>query len=518
MFDISLMQKTVFKFLAFIGGICFFSAQAASIATTIVTQESTVWVLHDGIRTELSERGELTTGDHIITSDTGRVEVELWSGATLLLDNFSEAVLRDKKEAQTNGKDNQPMLQILSGSACVRSNIPAHSTGDFKVNIGNTILATINPTGHICLKRQDWIWSIKLLAGSARVTYSSDSNLIGLSQVGTELEIDDFGSYQLLSTGVDKSLKPEKKPSTKTVSAPVKKIEAAEPVSKPEKNTATRIATVAEGAKSAELATTAPTKEIHDKIETITPAQETPVEAPAIIAVTEKPAEAPTIIAVTEKPAEAPTITTVTEKPAETPTIATVTEKPAETPTITTVTEKPVEAEKIVPEMESPVEVAVVVEQVDQLNTYQSVDIKVEIDRAVKKYYAGYPYQAIAMIRPVALSGDAKAQYLLGNILYSLSNSDGFAITEDPVKWYKVAAAQEYPEANYALGTIYQNIWINSDDKTDLGLAISYYEQADKFGHKTAKISLNKLKSMAKSSKKIESLNYTNSSFGVQTR
>ncbi len=465
MFDISLMQKTVLKFLAFIGSTCFFSAQAASIAT-IVTQESTVWVLHDGIRTELSERGELTTGDQIITSDTGRVEIELWSGATLLLDNFSEAVLRDKKETQTNGKDNQPMLQILSGSACVRSNIPAHPTGDFKVNIGNTILATINPTGHICLKRQDWTWSIKLLAGSARVTYSSDSNLIGLSQVGMVLEIDDFGSYQLLSTSVDKSLKPEKKPSTKTVSAPVKKIEAAEPVSKPEKNTATRIAAVTEGAKSAELATTARTKEIHHKIETITPAQE----------------------------------------------------KPAETPTIATVTEKPVEAEKIVPEMEAPVEVAVVVEQVDQLNTYQSVDIKVEIDRAVKKYYAGYPYQAIAMIRPVALSGDAKAQYLLGNILYSLSNSDGFAITEDPVKWYKVAAAQEYPEANYALGTIYQNIWINSDDKTDLGLAISYYEQADKFGHKTAKISLSKLKSMAKSSKKIESLNYTNSSFGVQTR
>ncbi len=504
MFDISLMQKTVLKFLAFIGSTCFFSAQAASIAT-IVTQESTVWVLHDGIRTELSERGELTTGDHIITSDTGRVEVELWSGATLLLDNFSEAVLRDKREAQTNGKDNQPMLQILSGSACVRSNIPAHSTGDFKVNIGNTILATLNPTGHICLKRQDWTWSIKLLEGSARVTYSSDSNLIGLSQVGTELEIDDFGSYQLLSTSVDKSLKPEKKPSTKTVSVPVKKIEAAEPVSKPEKNTATKIATVTERAKSAELATTAPTKEIHDEIETITPAQEKPAEAPAITAVTEKPAEAPAITEVTEKPAEAPAITAVTETPAE-------------TPTITTVTEKPVEAEKIVPEMEAPVEVAVVVEQVDQLNTYQSVDIKVEIDRAVKKYYAGYPYQAIAMIRPVALSGDAKAQYLLGNILYSLSNSDGFLITEDPVKWYKMAAAQEYPEANYTLGTIYQNIWINSDDKTDLGMAISYYEQADKFGHKTAKISLNKLKPMAKSSKKIESLNYTNSSFGVQTR
>jgi len=44
-----------------------------------------------------------------------------------------------------------------------------------------------------------------------------------------------------------------------------------------------------------------------------------------------------------------------------------------------------------------------------------------ELDKAVKIYYAGYPDQAISLIQPLAFSGDVDAQFLLGNILYSLS-------------------------------------------------------------------------------------------------
>jgi hypothetical protein len=43
------------------------------------------------------------------------------------------------------------------------------------------------------------------------------------------------------------------------------------------------------------------------------------------------------------------------------------------------------------------------------------------MDEAVKRYYAGFPEEAISMIKPLALSGNVDAQYLLGNILYSLS-------------------------------------------------------------------------------------------------
>ena len=45
------------------------------------------------------------------------------------------------------------------------------------------------------------------------------------------------------------------------------------------------------------------------------------------------------------------------------------------------------------------------------------------IDEAVKRYYAGFPDEAISMMKPLALSGDVNAQYLLGNILYGLSKT-----------------------------------------------------------------------------------------------
>ena len=50
------------------------------------------------------------------------------------------------------------------------------------------------------------------------------------------------------------------------------------------------------------------------------------------------------------------------------------------------------------------------------------------VDDAIKRYYAGYPAEAIEMLRPIASAGDAGAQYLLGNILYTLSSSGKAAV------------------------------------------------------------------------------------------
>ena len=117
-----------------------------------------------------------------------------------------------------------------------------------------------------------------------------------------------------------------------------------------------------------------------------------------------------------------------------------------------------------------------------------------EIDEAVKKYYAGFPDEAISMLKPVALSGDVDAQFMLGNILYSLSKSGKFGNIEDPVKWYKMAAAQKSIGANYALGVIYHDKWGKSRDKQDAANAIVYYQNAVDSGYKKAQTSLNRVK------------------------
>lgn len=137
-----------------------------------------------------------------------------------------------------------------------------------------------------------------------------------------------------------------------------------------------------------------------------------------------------------------------------------------------------------------------------------------ELDKAVKIYYAGYPDQAISLIQPLAFSGDVDAQFLLGNILYSLSKSKKIDETYDPVKWYKMAAAQNSPGANYALGVIYHNKLNQSNQKEDVKIAISYYEKAVDLGYEDAKAPLSKLKSQGSAYHKSISLSYTNSSFG----
>jgi hypothetical protein len=116
------------------------------------------------------------------------------------------------------------------------------------------------------------------------------------------------------------------------------------------------------------------------------------------------------------------------------------------------------------------------------------------MDKAVKKYYAGFPEEAISMIKPLALSGNVDAQYLLGNILYSLSKAGGITDFEDPVKWYKMAAEKDVADANYALGAIFHNKWNKSRDKNDAANAIIYYQVAIELGFSKAQQPLDRIK------------------------
>ncbi|MCP3687831.1 MAG: sel1 repeat family protein [Gammaproteobacteria bacterium] len=136
-----------------------------------------------------------------------------------------------------------------------------------------------------------------------------------------------------------------------------------------------------------------------------------------------------------------------------------------------------------------------------------------ELDQAIKTYYAGYPDQAIEMIRPLASAGDVQAQYLLGNILYGLASTGQSQNREDPTKWYIIAAQRGSAEANYALGVIYNNAWTQKQQKHDAELAKTYYQRAKDLGHKNAQEALVRLAPRVDTSRKKQSLTYTNSSF-----
>jgi len=143
----------------------------------------------------------------------------------------------------------------------------------------------------------------------------------------------------------------------------------------------------------------------------------------------------------------------------------------------------------------------------------------IDLDKAVKKYYAGYPNQAIGMIKPMAMSGDVDAQYLLGNILYGLVSSGMYSGSEDPIKWYNMAAEQNFPQANYALGVVYNNYWVEYHRVEDANLAKVFFQKAFDLGYRKARIPLKTLIEQGNlNNKSNHSLTYTNSSFSSKLK
>lgn len=116
-----------------------------------------------------------------------------------------------------------------------------------------------------------------------------------------------------------------------------------------------------------------------------------------------------------------------------------------------------------------------------------------QLREAVSVYYAGKPQQAVDLIKPLALAGDVEAQYLLGNILYSLSKTAQSTDFESPINWYQMAADQGVADANYALGVIYGNHWNRSNNPQQAALGITHYQKALDQGFGKAEPPLRKL-------------------------
>lgn len=202
------MQKTTLSLVALGCIVCLSPADAASIARVTALQSS-AWLEQENNKTTLGINSELEVGDHIITSDTGRVEVRFLSNATLRLYANSEIRLQAKRNAELNTPGNHPLLHVDKGKVCVDYQPQPGSQNKFELNIGKTVVTVAHHHSYVCVLREDGWSFVNLRDGSVQVSHSIDPSMIILSESGTELRANDDGSYELLKPGAADSIMPE---------------------------------------------------------------------------------------------------------------------------------------------------------------------------------------------------------------------------------------------------------------------------------------------------------------------
>ena len=140
--------------------------------------------------------------------------MELWKTATLQLNTDSEIEIRAENDIDPGRSQLHPVLYIHQGRACIDYTAQPGGNGQFKLNLGNTMFAAIHRHGEICVLRSGGQNYIKLRAGSVQITHSVDPDMIILSESGSEIHMEDSGSYRLLFPGDDLSALEIEKPFT----------------------------------------------------------------------------------------------------------------------------------------------------------------------------------------------------------------------------------------------------------------------------------------------------------------
>jgi len=187
-------------------------ATASPDIATIDAWNSPVWLQQEDSKTGIVPNSKLKIGDTVSTGETGRIQIELWDGAILQLNSNSEITFREEKGSDASSPAVRPELYIRQGRACINYIAQIGSDGQFKVNLGDTMFATIHHLGEICVLRSSDQNYIKLRTGSVQITHSVDPNIIILSESGSEIHMQDSGSYQLLFPGDDLSALEIEKP------------------------------------------------------------------------------------------------------------------------------------------------------------------------------------------------------------------------------------------------------------------------------------------------------------------
>lgn len=105
-----------------------------------------------------------------------------------------------------------------------------------------------------------------------------------------------------------------------------------------------------------------------------------------------------------------------------------------------------------------------------------------DLDDAVEAMRAGDFAEAYCVMRPLAESGDADAQY---NIGWMYLNGYGLRVNDElALKWWKKASAQGHTDASFSIGMLY-NLGDGNVPK-DSAKAIDYYILAAKAGQEDA--------------------------------
>ena len=206
------MQIRSLKRLLVISLIGISSAAAAPSIATITAWNSPVWLQQGDSKTRLVGNTNLSIGDSVSTGESGRIQMVLWENATLQLNTDSEITIRSENDSDASSSELHPLLYIHQGRACLIYTAASGSNDQFKLNLGNTTFAAIHHNGEICVLRSGGQNYIKLRAGSVQITHSVDPDMIILSESGSEIHMQDSGSYQLLFPGDDLSAVEIEKP------------------------------------------------------------------------------------------------------------------------------------------------------------------------------------------------------------------------------------------------------------------------------------------------------------------
>jgi len=110
-----------------------------------------------------------------------------------------------------------------------------------------------------------------------------------------------------------------------------------------------------------------------------------------------------------------------------------------------------------------------------RLTTAVALAIAATISTATAAQFADDVTQALAAVRARASAGELVAQFSLGAILYY-----GTADTAQSIEWFRKAAVQGYPPAEYQMGQVYDFGFGAQQDDT---LALDWYRKAASHGN-----------------------------------
>lgn len=175
---------------------------AASVASVNAVAPA-AWLQQQELKTVLDRNSQINFGDQVVTGETGRLELTLWSGVRLRAYPGSQISLVAQTESATDSADKTPMLYFHAGRICLESAPASSSANHFKLNVADMMIAEIQRYGHICVSRREGMSSVNLRAGSVQIFNSLDPGIIILSEAGIEFHMDDEGSYQLLPSATD---------------------------------------------------------------------------------------------------------------------------------------------------------------------------------------------------------------------------------------------------------------------------------------------------------------------------